>query len=101
SAVVSLSAAAALIADFRSAELLTLIVGGMGSFAVYRRFGYVYAGVAALLCAAAIPFQFSFSEPAERSVAVTILAVIVILARRQRLRHGDDFPGDDYGIIQA
>jgi uncharacterized membrane protein YgcG len=37
----------------------------------------------------------------ERGLVVAILLLIFVTARSGRLSYGDDFPGDDYGVIQA
>jgi hypothetical protein len=78
-----------------------LIVGAVGALAIYGRFGYLYAALASMLCAAALPFQFYLSIQMERGLVVSILLLIFLIARPRRLSYGDDFPGDDYGVIQA
>jgi hypothetical protein len=89
-------------ADLRESPILVgLSVGAIGSLYLYLRFGYLYAALASLLCAAAIPFQFNFSLEIERGLTAILLLVAFIVVRRGRLAHGDDYPGDDYGLIQA
>jgi hypothetical protein len=81
--------------------IIGLTVGTGGALAVYRRLGYQYAALVSILCAAALPFQFHLSIPLERGLVISILLLIFLTARSGRLSHGDDFPGDDYGVIQA
>jgi len=78
-----------------------LLVAACGGLAVYRRFGYVYAAIGALACAALLPSAFRLSETAGRLTAAAIAGVAFAFARAGRLRHGDDFPGDEYGALQA
>jgi hypothetical protein len=80
---------------------VALIAGSVAAFAVYRRFGYVYAAIAAMLCASLAPFQFHLPEIQQRLPAVAVLGGCFIIARMKRRRYGDEFPGDEHGIIQA
>jgi hypothetical protein len=93
---------AVLAADaFRYQALVGLSIGAVSSLLVYLRFGYVYAGVASMLCAALIPFTFDTSIDAERIAAAAILGCVFVFLRPKRLQWGEDFPGDDYGMLQA
>src|SRR5262249_43494270 len=78
-----------------------MLVGSACGFAVYRRFGLVYAAVAATICAAIVPFGLDVGAPAQRMIAAAIFSAMLVWARPLRRRHGDDFPGDDYAILQA
>jgi hypothetical protein len=78
-----------------------LLAGAVGSAGVYRRFGYVYAAIGAIACAAAMPFQFDLTAPIQHALAAVVLAAIVVIARRQRRRYDDEYPGDDYALMQA
>jgi len=82
-------------------RVLTTLVGSASGFAVYRRFGLVYAAVAAMICAAVMPLGLEVGETAQRTAAAAILGATFVWARALRRRHGDDFPGDDYAILQA
>jgi hypothetical protein len=73
----------------------------IASLAVYLRFGYLYAAVAATLCATAAPFFLGMSEMEARLVSVLVLSVVFIVAHSLRRPYGEDFPGDDYGVIQS
>lgn len=79
------------------AVLLVLAAGGCW---LYARFGLVYAAAGAAVCAGLLPFRFGWGEIAERTGAAAIFAAIFVGVRILRLRHHDEFPGDDYGAIQ-
>lgn len=85
----------------RQSLLAALVAGSAAAFAVYRRFGYVYAAVAALLCAGLAPFQLDLAHMPQRLLAAAVLGACFIGARTRRRRYGDEFPGDEYGAIQA
>lgn len=76
-------------------------VGAVASFLVYRRFGFVYAGAAAMAFAALIPTQIGLDEAASRAGAAAVFAGLFAAVRPVRLRHGDEFPGDEYALLQA
>ena len=84
-------------ADTKAVVWLT--VAATGSFFVYRRYGYVYAGVTAIGCAALVPFQFRWTPSAVRVTSGALCAIAFAIARRQRLRAGDQFPGDEYATL--
>ena len=88
-------------ADFESIVAVMLTAGAIGSLGLYLRFGFVYAGIAAIACAALIPFQLVHVPSMQRLSAAAILACVFLIARRYRLMHGDEFPGDDYAVFQA
>jgi hypothetical protein len=107
-AVVLLSIATVVLIDrfgptlrVESIFIAALAAGAAGALGLYWRFGYLYAVLAFVACVAALPFQLGLSLPIERvSVALILLATFMIVRSRRRL-YGDDFPGDDYGWIQA
>ena len=80
---------------------IALIAGAAASFAVYWRFGYLYAAVAAMASLALSPFPFGLPLALERSLAALVLAACVVAARTMRRRHGDEYPGTDYAALQA
>ena len=92
---------AAVIINDQDAEITGLIVGTAAALGIYLRFGYLYAALASLICAAALPFQFDLAPAMERSIAAAVFLLVFFVARSGRLSCGDDFPGDDYGVIQA
>ena len=86
--------------DFRFAAALA--VAAFGFLAIYFRFGYVYCAIAAMVCATAVPLPLVVRRPeVTRLLAAVVCAFTFAIARRGRLAHGDEFPGDDYGTIQA
>ncbi len=78
-----------------------LLVGSAGSFAIFRRFGYVYGAVAGLIGLAMVPFVPGDSDLVHRLGSMAILAIAFVLARSARRAHGHEFPGDSYAIIEA
>jgi len=81
--------------------VVALLIGSAGGFGLFRRFGFIYAAVASVICAAAIPFQFDLDPSIQRSIAAATMAVVFFAVRPTRLQHGDDFPGNEYGYLQA
>jgi hypothetical protein len=81
--------------------MVALTAGAAAGFLVFGRFGYVYAAVAAMACAALVPFEMGGSQMAHRLLAVLILGIGAAVARAKYRADGDDFPGADYGVLQA
>ena len=78
-----------------------LIVAAVSSFVVYRRFGFVYAAFAATMFASLVPFSLDVPDAMQRVCASAICGAVLSVARALRLRHGDDFPGNDCSTMQA
>ena len=78
-----------------------LAIGVLGGLFIYLRYGYLYAALGSIGCAAAIPFAMHVPAEGKRLIAALICAFSFSIVRRGRLQSGDDFPGDDYGLIQA
>ena len=81
--------------------IAALVVGCAASFAIFVRFGYVYAAIVSMMLAAALPFVPGDSDIIHRLVSIAILVVIFAVARSFRNQHGREFPGDSYAIIEA
>jgi hypothetical protein len=81
--------------------IVALVVAASAAVAVYARFGFVYAAVGAMICAAFVPFQFQLSEAAGRLCAAAVCGAVFVTARARHLKQGDDFPGDEYATLQA
>jgi cell division protein FtsW (lipid II flippase) len=104
-AVVSIAFGAATLIyapGFGNAWLTTfLLAGAVGGFGIYWRFGYVYAAIGAIACVAAVPFQFDITKTLQHALAAAALAAAFVLARTRRMRYHDEYPGDDYALLQA
>ena len=87
--------------DYHAMWGLRLSVGAIASLVVYSRLGLLYAGIAAIAFAALTPFSLIHALVAPRIVSASMLLAVFLIARRQHVIHGDDFPGDDYAIFQA
>jgi hypothetical protein len=78
---------------FRDASRIAgLLIGAAGGFGIYRRFGFVYAAIGSMACAAAIPFQMDLSAATKHALAAGALAVVFVVARSKRLRYQDGYP---------
>jgi hypothetical protein len=80
---------------------VALGVGVAGGLGLYRRFGFVYAALGSMVCAAAIPFQLDLSAASQRALAAAVIACAFVVARSKRLKYADEYPGDEYGHLQA
>lgn len=81
--------------------LAGLMAGAFGSFGIYLRFGYIYAAIAATLCMGLVPFYVGVPPVGERIAAALMLMIVFVVARHKHGEWGDEFPGDEYGVIQA
>lgn len=81
--------------------LQALIAAAAGSFVVFRQFGLVYAGVAATIFAALIPFGTAQVDTVRRLAAMAIMVVVFVVARERRQDHDWDYPGDAYAAIET
>jgi hypothetical protein len=61
----------------------------------------VYAAIGSMACAALIPFQTDLPPAAKYLLAAATLALVFFVVRAKRLRYQDDYPGDEYGLLQA
>jgi hypothetical protein len=82
-------------------EFVGFLTGTIVSLAVYLRFGYLSAALAATVCAAFAPFFLGMSEIEARLLSVLVLSVVFIVAHSLRRPHAEDFTDDDYGTIQS
>ena len=73
----------------------------VAAFIVFFQFGFVYAAVIAMACAALAPFELADNDIARRLIAAAILAALFFAARLQRGDLGDEFPGDNYAVIET
>ena len=83
---------------------VVLVVAAAGGFGVYRRFGFVYAAIGGMVCAACLPLQIyppDLSPITRHVLAAVPFAAVFVIVRPKRLRDKDDYPGDDYGLLQA
>jgi hypothetical protein len=85
----------------RSSLVVALLIGAVGGFGVYRRFGFVYAAVGGMACAALIPFQLDLSAMMRHVLAAATLAALFLVVRSKRLHYQDEYPGDEYGQLQT
>jgi len=75
--------------------------GSIGALAVYLRFGYLLAAILSMAAAAAIAFPLVESRVGERALAASVFLLVFFIAKETRRPHGEDYPGDEYGVIQT
>jgi hypothetical protein len=80
---------------------VALLIGAAGGYGLYRRYGFVYAACGGIVCAAAIPFQLDLSAATQRLLAAATIVSVFVVVRSKRLKYRDDYPGDEYGVLQA
>jgi hypothetical protein len=77
------------------------------AFIVFGRFGYLYAGIAAVLFAGVLPLSFSIfnvafqADTTRRLISIVTLMVIFGIARERRQDHDWEFPGDLYAALET
>jgi hypothetical protein len=81
--------------------LAGLIVAALVSSTLFVRFGFVYGAIIAMVLLVSAAFIPGESDLAHRVAGASMLTVFFALARSARQRHGHDFPGDNYAIIEA
>lgn len=85
--------------------VVALLIGAAGGFGIYRRFGFVYAAVGGMACVALSPFLLPFwlnvSAMTKHVLAAVTLAALFLVVRSKRLKYQDEYPGDEYGQLQA
>jgi hypothetical protein len=77
-----------------------LVVSALAAAGAYWRYGFVYAAVAAMACAATIPFSLDLPPFLDRSLAAAVCAATVAVARLAR-SPDDEVRGDDYAVLLA
>ncbi len=82
-------------------ERVAVAAVALGAAALYARYGYLYAALAAVGCTAALPFVYGVPQAAARLMAAGLLLASCGAAARARRPHGDEYPGDDYGMMGA
>ncbi len=80
---------------------LGMLTASVVAFIAFFRFGFVYAALIAMACAALAPFQLVESDVARRVIGVAVLAAVFLGARLQHSQHGEEFPGDNYAALEA
>ncbi len=78
-----------------------LVVAGIAGMGTYWRFGYLSGALLSMFCIGIAPFQTNTSPVVQRLMAAGILFGFFIVSRSKRRGQGDEFPGDEYGTIQA
>jgi hypothetical protein len=99
---VSLFMIAGAMVFFRNFETMyAFAAGAIAAFVVFRRFGYVYAGVAAIVLATFFIFDLEQSDTFRRLFSAILLLTVFFFSRERRQDHDWDFPGDTYAILET
>jgi len=106
SAITSLGVSAAVglsgfVPGFNQTMAAGLAGAAAAATAVFLKFGYRYAAVAAIVLVTALPFQFGYDEAAKRLGAIAVLAVVAAVTRIKHSEYGDEHPGDTYALLEA
>jgi hypothetical protein len=80
---------------------VALAAGAIAAVYLYTRFGYIYAAVAAIIFASSTPFTFGWSGEKQHLLASSIYLLCLFVVRPRRLAYGENYPGGDYGVMQA
>ena len=81
--------------------LVALLTAAIASAVVYLRFGYLYAALAAVACAASVAFFLGLPDAGARIISTCVLLAVFMMMRTLHRRYGEDFPGDDYGRLES
>ena len=73
----------------------------VASVVIFRRFGFLYAGVGAVVFAVCFVFDIQQSDTFRRLFAAILLLTIFFFSRERRQDHEWEFPGDTYALIEA
>lgn len=87
--------------DDNLALALGFMAAAVAALVVFFHFGFVYAAVMGMAFAAVAPFPQVESDIVSRLIGVAVLAAFFLAARLQRNEYGDEFPGDNYAIIES
>jgi len=85
----------------RYATINAFAAAAIASFVVFRRFGYVYAGVAAIAFATFFIFDLEQSDTFRRLFSAIVLLTVFFFSRERRQDYEWDFPGDTLAILEA
>jgi hypothetical protein len=81
--------------------VMLLVIACVFGFAAYARYGYRYAALAAMVGAAAVPFNLDLSIPATRTLSALVLALVFLVARMLRSATDEEHLHDEFEVIEA
>jgi hypothetical protein len=88
-------------AEWSMSTLYAFAAGAVAAFVLFRRFGFVYAGVASILFATCFVFDLQQSDTFRRLFAFILLLTVFFFSRERRQDHEWDFPADTYAVFEA
>jgi len=83
------------------ASLIGLIVGSTAAFAIYVRYGYIYAAIASMFLMSLAPFQTRLPQVTHRFVSAGLVLFVFVLVGKKRHETSDEVRAHDYSVIQA
>jgi len=101
SAVTLLMIAGAMVFFRNFSTLYAFGAGAIAAFVVFRRFGYVYAGIAAIGLATCFIFDLEKADTFRRLFSLVLLLTVFFFSRERRQDHDWDFPADTYAVFEA
>ena len=84
-----------------SAEFLVPAVGAIASLWIWRRFGFPYAFLAAMISALWLPSHWTSSHSAQHLIVATIYTTGLIIVAAVRSPHRFTYLNEGYSIIEA
>jgi hypothetical protein len=88
-------------ANTRAAQFLVPAVGGVLSLWIWRRFGFWYAFLGAMVFALFLPGHWTTSHSAQHVMVAVLYAVGLICVTAVRSRHHFDYLAHDYSLSEA
>jgi hypothetical protein len=83
------------------AEFVIPAAGAIASFLIYRRFGFLYAFLAAMIFAAFIPHYWIASHTGQRLIIAGFYAAGLLTVVSIRRVHQLDFADEEYSMVEA
>lgn len=83
------------------ATMYAFAAATIASVVLFRRFGFLYAAIGAVVFAVCFIFDIQQSDTFRRLFAAILLLTIFFFSRERRQDHEWDFPADTYALIEA
>ena len=81
--------------------IVGLCVAAAGGLGLYLRFGFVWAALGGICCLAVMPFEVAGSPTIHRALSAALVGVVFGVTRMKKTHYADEWPGDEYGVLQA
>jgi len=84
-----------------AAQFLVPAAGALFSLWIWRRFGFWYAFLAAMIFAAFLPGYWTSSRAAQHAIVALVYAIELVCVAAVRSRHRLDYLDGDYSLVEA